>query len=47
MAIHELSDSTLLNAYIRAMEHNLKDDFILILRTELLRRGFDLSDDGR
>lgn len=47
MAIHELSDSTLMEAYSRAIEHDLKEDFILILRTELIRRGLNLPDNGR
>ncbi len=43
MLIENIENDVLLEAYHKAIEKQLDDDFILILKSELIRRGFDVK----
>ena len=41
--MNQLSDERILVAYFDAVNHNLSQDFIQILREEIQRRGLDVD----
>lgn len=46
MSIEQIKNSSLLEAYNKAIEKQLNDDFIFLLRNELFRRGFELGEES-
>ncbi|WP_078392359.1 sporulation histidine kinase inhibitor Sda [Shouchella patagoniensis] len=45
MSLKELPDSILKEAYVKAKNQNLQEDFVAVLKDELINRKIDFTDD--
>lgn len=45
MTLREIDDKLLLDCYLKAIDFKLEEDFIDLLKTEILRRGLDFPND--